>query len=315
MDALYLEPYFLEANIEGVQIVQGNPIYLDVNNKVEILFVKLGFQIDEKLMSSFPRLKFIVTPTTGLDHINLNYCKQLKITIINLSPLEISNIYSTTEIAIWHIINLSRKVMLHIENVRKSNWNRYSYPAESLKEHSVGIVGYGRLGRQVHSILKIFGATTRVFDSNPREMIGIDKREVAKSIEEIFATSSIVSLHMSATKENAGIIDAKILSHIKKVPFYLVNTSRGSLVNELDLVESIEKGLVSGYAADSIMGEYGVEPNLCKANPIWKASVLNPSSIFLTPHIGGATLDSMRVSEQIVYRKLDAEIREIEKRR
>jgi D-3-phosphoglycerate dehydrogenase len=308
LDALYLEPYFLEANIEGVQIVQGNPIYLDVNNKVEILFVKLGFQIDEKLMSSFPRLKFIVTPTTGLDHINLNYCEQLKITIINLSPLEISNIYSTTEIAIWHIINLSRKVMLHIENVRKSNWNRYSYPAESLKEHSVGIVGYGRLGRQVHSILKIF-------DSNPRKMIGIDKREVAKSIEEIFATSSIVSLHMSATKENAGIIDAKILSHIKKVPFYLVNTSRGSLVNELDLVESIEKGLVSGYAADSIMGEYGVEPNLCKANPIWKASVLNPSSIFLTPHIGGATLDSMRVSEQIVYRKLDAEIREIEKRR
>lgn len=308
MKALFLEPFFDQPKIPDLEFLNWDGKNTINTDEIEIIFAKLSRKLGRDFLLSFINLKFIVCPTTGIDHIDLDYCDSKGIRVVYLSSKDIPNIYSTTEIALWHIINLTRRVTPYIQQTRELRWDRYAFESVSLRSHKVGIVGFGRLGRQIYKALKCLGANITVFDSDPEKMGGLIQAERAKSIEEIFSKSSIVSLHMTSNRENTSIIDRRVLSNITFNPFFLINTSRGNLIEEGDLLEYINKGTVTGYGADTIIDEYELKTRGLSKSRRAQASLLVNPSVFLTPHIGGATSDSIRATEQIVYSKLTEEL-------
>jgi phosphoglycerate dehydrogenase-like enzyme len=275
-------------------------IILEKNPSAEILFVKLGHQISATLLSKLPKLKYIVCPTTGLDHIDLEYCEVKKIEVLSVRGKEkfLSQITSTSEIAWWHILELSRKANDFQNRVVEGEWNRNQFVTESLQDKVLGICGYGRLGKQMATIGRAFGMKVIVHDKQQNRVEGI---ESTRTISELFSLADVVTLHIEASNENRNFIDRKLLNEISKPKFLLVNTSRGSIVDEQAIVEALKAGKIHGYGADVLEAETRENYDWLKMSKIWQAKKTKKFNITLTPHIGGATKDSQfKVENEVV---------------
>lgn len=312
MKALFLEPFFTRPEIKSLEVFTLDQKQKFDPKEIDIIFTKLSRKIDDGFLSIFENVKYVVTPTTGIDHIDTKYCSARGIAVIKLLPQDILQIFSTTEIALWHIINLTRSVLPYVESTRNSHWDRYAAKTFSLRSHKVGIVGFGRLGRQIYGVLKCLGAQVKVFDSDSKKVLKLSNDERADSIEEIFSLCSVVSLHLSSTHENEGIVNKKAFSKITSSPFFLINTARGNVIDETDLLEFLDKGIITGYGADSILGEY--DSNSLFSNNLFRATSTFDPRVFLTPHIGGATQDSMEITEDIVFSRLAKELASVHDR-
>lgn len=275
-------------------------IILEKNPSAEILIVKLGHQINETLLSKLPKLRYIVCPTTGLDHIDLEYCAEKKIEVLSVRGQEkfLSQITSTSEIAWWHILELSRKVNDFQNKVIEGEWNRNQFVTESLQDKVLGICGYGRLGKQMANIGRAFGMKIIAHDKQPNRVKGV---ESARTISELFNLADVVTLHIEASEENKSLINRKLINQISKPKFLLVNTSRGSIVDEQAIVEALKTGKIHGYGADVLDGETRENYDWLEKSKIWQAKKTNKFNITLTPHIGGATKDSQfKVENEVV---------------
>jgi D-3-phosphoglycerate dehydrogenase len=275
-------------------------IILEKNPNAEILFVKLGHQISATLLSKLPKLKFIVCPTTGLDHIDLEYCEVNNIEVLSVRGKEkfLSQITSTSEIAWWHILELSRKANDFQNKVEEGEWNRNQIITESLQDKVLGICGYGRLGKQMATIGRAFGMKVIVHDKLQSRVTGI---ESTKTLSELFSVVDVLTLHIEASKENKNLINRELLNQISKPKFLLINTSRGSIVDEQAIVEALEAGNIHGYGADVLYEETRENYDWLEQNKIWQAKKTKKFNITLTPHIGGATKDSQfKVENEVV---------------
>ena len=304
MNILFLEDFLIESEMlkdPQFSLFKDKAPWLHCNpSKISAIFVKLKFEINEDLLKNFPNLKFIISPTTGMDHIDSSYCGKNRIEVITLQPKDVLEIFSTTEITLWHLINLTRSASLYLESTQNRLWNRYLYNSNSLKFYTVGIVGFGRIGRQIYSVLKCLGAKTLVYDENRMETSDLQANEVAGSIEELFEKCSLVTIHISAKEENVGLFSNSLFSRIKSKPFYLVNTSRGNLINEYDLIENLRSGQVSAYATDTVQGEYNSQRSIPQSRLLHEY-LSGDLPIYITPHIAGATQDSILFAEKTVY--------------
>jgi D-3-phosphoglycerate dehydrogenase / 2-oxoglutarate reductase len=275
-------------------------IILEKNPSAEILIVKLGHQINETLLSKLPKLRYIVCPTTGLDHIDLEYCAEKKIEVLSVRGQEkfLSQITSTSEIAWWHILELSRNANDFQNKVVEGEWNRNQFVTESLQDKVLGICGYGRLGKQMATIGRAFGMKVIVHDKQPNQVKGIER---TSTISELFNLADVVTLHIDASEENKSLINRKLINEISKPKFLLVNTSRGSIVDEQAIVEALKTGKIHGYGADVLDGETRENYDWLEMSKIWQAKKTNEFNITLTPHIGGATKDSQfKVENEVV---------------
>lgn len=270
------------------------------------LFTKLRYTINPDDLRSMPNLRFILSPTTSVDHLPLDYCISENIKIINLEPSDVFEIKSTSEVALLHILNLTRNFVDYAFSVRSGSWNRNLFTNFSLRSLDVGILGYGRIGRQVAESLKILGAKVKVFDVNSNLYESSSGINFVSSKQELFSNCNIVSVHVSGIKENTDLIDGSCFDNVTKKPFWLVNTSRGFVVDEEALLQAILSGIVTGYGGDVLTNENGRTSDWLKVNPIQKLSTDVNFQIHITPHIGGATVDSIEFSEEIVFEKFRA---------
>jgi D-3-phosphoglycerate dehydrogenase len=156
-----------------------------------------------------------------------------------------------------------------------------------IKDLTIGIIGYGRLGKMMYNYCTAFGARVKIYDPYKRNEMddAFLLNNYCSSIEELFKICDVVSLHVHVTPETTYMINEKILGLSKKNP-YIINTSRGEIVNEVDIVNALDKGLISGYGTDVIENEFD---DLTKS-PIIKA-MNNNKNIIVTPHVGGMTIE------------------------
>jgi phosphoglycerate dehydrogenase-like enzyme len=283
-------------------------IILEKYPSAEILFVKLGHKICASLLSKLPKLRYIVCPATGLDHIDLEYCDAQKIEVLSVRGQEkfLSQITSTSEIAWWHILELSRKANDFQNKVVEGEWNRNQFVTESLQDKVLGICGYGRLGKQMATIGSAFGMKVVVHDKLQSRVTGI---ESTKTLSELFSVVDVLTLHIEASKENKNLINRELLNQISKPKFLLINTSRGSIVDEQAIVEALEAGNIYGYGADVLYEETRENYDWLEQNKIWQAKKTKKFNITLTPHIGGATKDSQFKVENEVVMQLNNRLR------
>lgn len=268
-------------------------------SEVDVLVIRLSHLLDSTLIENAKKLKYIITPTTGLTHIDVEYAEKKNIEIISLKGEQdfLETIPSTAEHTWALLLSLIRNIPQSFEDVKSGKWNRDGFKGNNLNALSIGIFGFGRVGKQVARIAKCFNMQVFVYD---KKEIVLNDYEKLGSKEELFQKSDIISIHLDFCEDNKEIVNKELLKHLKKGS-YLINTSRGELINEFDLVEFLENKTLKGVALDVLQNENNslslfVSPiiNYAKSN----------NNIIITPHTAGATFQSMRMTEEFVVDKL-----------
>ena len=171
----------------------------------------------------------------------------------------------------------------------EGKWNRYEYTNESLNGKTLGIIGLGRVGKRVARVFSNLGMKIIFFDSK-KYMFSRYKR--VSTITQIAEQSDFISIHVNGVVENKNLIAREFLKNLKSSGSYIVNTSRSLVVNEVDIVESLTNGNLVGYATDVLNGENTSDLKWLSTNPLWIKLKLD-GRLVVTPHIGGATVDSL----------------------
>lgn len=269
---------------------------------VSHIFSKLNFRLDESFLSNYPNLRTVVTPTTGIDHIDSVYCDKRKIQIISLRDTYdvLEKFSSTSEIATWLMLSLIRKTTLAAADVKSGKWNRNNFVGNTLRGKTVGIVGFGRLGRQFSRICASLGMKVTAYDLVEKSD---DSVTFIDSLEELVRQADVVSLHVDDRGENLDLVDAAILSNFRPGAI-LINTSRGFVVNEKDVVDAIQRNVIQAYGADVLSGEHGGDTKWLKESPLWQAYQHDESRILILPHIGGAVRENIPAAEMAVLQTL-----------
>jgi len=247
-----------------------------------------NYKIDEELLNG-TQVNIINSCSTGLNHIDLEYCKKNNIEIqCHKNDYELINqLPSTSELAFGLMLSLLRKIPQGKKHVSKYKWDYTQFMGRQVKGLKIGIVGYGRLGKMMFNYCKAFGAKVKVYDPYKKEDMDDSflLNYYSSSLEDLFQECDVISLHVHVTDETKYMINQKLLGLSKK-GLYLVNTSRGEIVNEEDIVQSLNNKNLLGYGTDVIEDEFNDITN----SPIIKA-MNKDLNIIITPHIGGMTME------------------------
>ena len=246
------------------------------------------YKIDKELLEN-TSIKTINSCSTGLNHIDLDYCKENNIEIqCHKNDYDLINeLPSTSELAFSLMLSLLRQIPQGQKHVSEYSWDYTQFMGRQIKGLKVGIVGYGRLGKMMYDFCTAFGANVMVYDPYVKEQLSDSflLNSWCTSLKKLFKFSDVVSLHVHVTDETKYMINKDLFGYIKK-DCYIINTSRGEIVNENDIVEGLESGIITGYGTDVIENEFD---DLTKS-PIIKAMNFG-ENIIITPHVGGMTIE------------------------
>lgn len=243
-----------------------------VSGDCDILCVGLQHAIDSEFLLKFPSVKYILSPTTGIDHISVD------IPVIHLKSEDAYNIPASSEFALLLILASLRKFRAAIEFV-----DRQFLIGEDLSEQTVGILGYGRIGHKLHEYLKPFGCQVLCHD-----------KTTSITKDDVLTNSDIIVVLVNGTPNNRNYISAIDFSKMKKKP-YFVNISRSLVVDDLDLLVALRNNLIKGAAVDMVNNE-SVFTEYKKCN------------LIITPHIAGSSSNSQLKACNYVIQELAKEL-------
>ncbi len=249
------------------------------------------YKIDEELLSG-TNVSLINTCSTGMNHIDVEYCKLVGIQIYSLTKDYelINNLPSTSELAFGLLLDLMRNITLSNNTTKQDkSWDYLPFVGQQMKDFKVGIIGYGRLGKMMAKYCKAFDTEVYIYDPYSDE-------SNVKTLEDLFQICDAVSLHVHVGDETKYMIDYNLLSRNVK---FLVNTSRGEIVKESDVIRALKEGKLWGYGADVIEDEFG---DISKS-PFFNLENSKLNCIF-TPHIGGMTIQGQEKAYKWAINKL-----------
>lgn len=265
-----------------------------IKKNIDIIYCDPLYFYSSNFLKQFKNLKFLASSTTSTDFIDLDYCNNKKIKLISLEKEQkfLSSISSTAEHTFGLILLITRKYLSSIYSLDKFKFNRRPYGGyKMLSNMCIGIVGYGRLGKLVKKIASGFSMKIITCD--------IKNKNYKKVLKKIKNDSDIISLHIPS-KKNINFFSKKIFSNLNK-PFFLINTSRGDIVDERFIIHLFKSNKILGYATDVLKNEFNPNFNI-KKNLIFKNR--KKYNIVITPHIGGSTIDAWQLTENRVITKL-----------
>lgn len=287
----------LEQEFSLIQLDTPAQDTCEILESVEVLFAPLGYQVDKVKIDSCPKLKAIVSNTTGHPHIDVDYASQrgIYVACLKFASDFLRSITPTAELTWGLVIALTRNIVPAHTAALAGQWDRRPFGAPAmLSRMSLGIVGHGRLGTLVARYGKAFGMKVRYFD--PYVDFSAEGAEKVNSLESLVSQSDIVTVLVPHEKETEGMFDERVFGCFKHGS-YLVNTARGELIDWNALLDSLESGRLAGVALDVFEGEF--VPGFAARYP--QHSLLKyaraHNNVILTPHIGGSTIDAWRETE------------------
>jgi len=275
----------------------------------DVLIVRLAHQIDREALNAGGRLRVIVTATTGLDHIDLEYAQERGITVLSLRGETefLQEVRATAEHTWALLLGLLRNIVPASIAARQGNWDRDRFRGRELNGKRLGIVGLGRLGQKVARYGLAFGMDVGVFD--PFVLDGVDGVRREPALTDLLTKSDILSLHLPLNTETQGMIGTTELA-LLPAGAVLVNTSRGQLIDESALIKALKRKHLAGAALDVVAQERNSQ-NRCLSPLLDYAGTHD--NLLVTPHIGGATYESMAKTEVFMAHKLTKFLLEINK--
>ena len=267
----------------------------------DVLIVRLGNYIDKEIINVAVKLKAILTATTGLNHIDIEYANQKNIKVISLQGEYefLKNISATSEHTIGLLLSLLRNIPDASNSIKENIWDRNLFKGKEISGKIFGVLGYGRIGTKVAKYAQAFGAKVIVYDvrkitSNKKDIVIVD------TVDELLENCDILSIHVPFNKSTSNLIDKSKIDKMKKTSI-IINTSRGEIINEVDLLSALETSQISGAALDVLANEH-ISP-IKQSHPLIEYAKTH-KNLIITPHIGGATYESMHKTEVFMAKKL-----------
>ncbi len=253
-------------------------------------------KIDKEIIDSAENLKVISTYSVGFDHIDTEYAKRKKIRV-GYTPEVLTN--ATADLAFSLLLDISRRLSEGDRIIRDGKWNEiygaYDYVGVDLQGKIIGILGLGRIGSTLAKRAKAFDM--KIIYHNRKRVSKTREKSLNTqyvSFEKLISQSDFISIHVPHTKETDQLFDMKIFKKMKKTAF-LINTSRGKVINEKDLVAALKKKIISGAGLDV----FETEP-INKKHPFVKLP-----NIVLAPHIGSSTKETRSKMAELTVRNLE----------
>ena len=237
--------------------------------------------LSRETIGKLPKLKYIGVTATGYNIVDTEAASERGIPVANVPA------YGSTSVAqmtFAHILNLTQRVAHYADAVDEQRWNEcrdfcfWDYPLIELDGLALGVVGYGSIGKQVAKIANAFGMEVLAYSPSLKAGTAPAPGIKAVSLETLFQNSDIVSLHCPLTPENDKMVNAETLAMMKPTAF-LINTSRGQLIDEVALCAALEDGKIAGAGLDVLSSEPPPQEN----------PLVDTQNCFVTPHISWAT--------------------------
>jgi len=270
----------------------------------DVLWVRLRHRIDAEVLDASARLQIIVSATTGLNHVDMDEAGRRGIQVLSLRGETefLRDVRATAEHTIGLLLALLRQLPRAAEHARCGGWDRDLLRGSEIYGKTVGIIGYGRLGRRVAHYLHAFDA--RVLAADPHiDVSATDAGVQLVPLPDLLRESDIVLLHASYDVGTHGFFGREQFAAMKQGAWF-VNTARGELVNEGALLWALECRRLAGAALDVLAGE---RSDGMRDHPLVAYARRRPNLI-ITPHIGGCTAESMEKTETFLAQKLCANI-------
>ena len=310
---LILEPkYYSEVDLERLKKAGYHPVLLesttkeellaivkrvgDEGNAVEAIFAKLGLSFDRELFKACGgMLRWLITPTTGLNHIDLEELEQFDINLVSLKgeTAFLKEITPTAELVFALLLALLRRVPAAHNDVLAGNWQRSAHLGRELKDLCLGVVGLGRLGTMTAGYGRAFGMKVIAYDKSEEAFQREGNGHVVKkdSLEELLKAADVVSIHLPWEEETAGVLDSTRFEQFKRGA-YLINTARGEIVEEKALLSALKEGILAGCAVDVLCGDSCWEERVPEGHLLLDYA-REHDNLIITPHIGGYTINAI----------------------
>ncbi len=259
----------------------------------DCLIVRNKTIVNKNLLNGANKIQLVGRLGVGMDNIDTEYCYSKK---IRIQPATGMNSYSVAEYVGASSLFLIKKISLFHKETLKGNWPRTTISSEELKGKNLGIIGFGSVGKKVSEYCSKLGLKVIVYDKYLKKSKKKNKFHHS-SLSFLLKNSDIISLHVPLTEKSKNLINKNLFIKMKKKPI-IINTSRGSIINERDLLNAYNKSLISGFALDVFENE-PVKRSLLK-------KIKKEMNCIITPHISGVTHQSnIRVSNFIVDKVID----------
>ena len=258
----------------------------------EAIIVRNKTQLQKSILDNALNLKFVGRLGVGLDNIDKEYCEKKNIHVQTATGM---NADSVAEYVIGSSLYLIKNIILFDNNTKKGLWPRSSFTSNELKDKIFGLIGFGAIGKKVCKLAQNFGAKVISYDPYINSNLENEFNLKFTTFDEVIKTSNIISIHVPLNKETKNLINSNVFNKMSKKPI-LINTSRGSIVNEKDLIDAYKNKNISGFALD-VFEKEPVEDNFYK-------QIDDTFNCILTPHISGVTQESNKKISEFIANKL-----------
>lgn len=275
----------------------------EVENKIENyhgIVIRSRFKIDKTFIDKAKNLEFIARVGAGLESIDCEYAESKNIKLIAAPE---GNCNAVGEHALGMILSLFNKLNIADKEVKSGHWNRESNRGTELDGKTVGIIGYGNMGKSFAKKLRGFEVEVLCYDIIPN--VG-DENAKQVSLEELQQKADVLSLHIPWTPETDKMVNATFINQFAK-PFWLINTARGKSVVTADLVAALQSGKILGAGLDVLEYEkLSFETLFEGEKPEAFDYLLHANNVILTPHIAGWTIESKEKLAQVIVNKINS---------
>ncbi len=271
----------------------------DIISEYDGIVIRSRFPIDKKFLQKASNLKFIGRVGAGLENIDLTQAKKQGTQLFNAPE---GNRNAVGEHTLALLLNLLNRINIVDKEVRQGIWKREENRGVELDGKTVGIIGYGNMGKAFAKKLRGFDTEVLAYDILPN-LGNADARQV--SLAELQAKSDVLSLHVPHTDLTYKMVDKAFINQFKK-PFYLLNTARGTVVDTHDLVQALENKKILGAGLDVLEYEKSSFENMFEAHnfPPDFQKLIKMDQVIFSPHIAGWTIESKEKLARVILDKI-----------
>lgn len=283
--------YDYQPNIKPEQVIE-------VIKNYEGVILRSKLNLTQPILEKATKLQFIGRVGAGLDNIDLDYCEQQHIPVFHASE---GNRQAVAEHAIGMLLCLWNKLHTANQEVRQKQWKREENRGIEIADKTVGIIGYGNIGKTIARCLSGFGCNIIAYDKNPEQFL---PQSIAKpvTLEQLFEQTDILTLHIPLTAETKNMVNLDFFRKFKK-SITFINTARGEIVVLQDLLQAITENKVE-FAALDVLENEKINQLTPKQEATFQELIKNEQKILLSPHVAGWTFQSYRKLSEVLGEKI-----------
>ncbi len=294
-------PYLKESFEQNDYTVLYEPdiSYEELLQKISLvkgLVVTTRLKIDRAILDKATQLKWIGRLGSGMELIDSEYAATKN--IICLSSPE-GNRNAVAEHALAMLLSVKNNIVKSANEVKQGNWIRDDNRGSEIAGNTIGIIGFGNTGQSFAKLISVFGGTIMVFDKYKKDFGGDYVREA--EMDQISKYADIISFHVPLSSETENMADKDFFESLKNKPF-IINTSRGNVINTSALIEALETGKISGAALDVLENEK--LGTLTKIQKEQLEYLLKQDNVLITPHIAGYSHEAFYKMSEVLINKL-----------